>query len=110
MFLVSLPFSCGSNDQNPCIIESPLESIAWLKEYRQNLELSEVPGNRIVQYVYNDECVFLIDACHHCPDAIIHVFDYDGNVVCAFGGIAGLDTCPDFYDAASDEKVLWELK
>ncbi len=36
------------------------------------------------------------------------VYNCQGQVICQFGGIAGLNTCPDFYDTATDKKVIWK--
>lgn len=99
----------SSDASKACFEESPLESVTWLKELKERFENSGDPaGNRIVQYTYQDQCVFWIDDCYHCADKLIQVHNYAGEVLCEFGGIDGRSTCPGFSEVASHEVILWE--
>ena len=92
-----------------CTIENPLETIEWLKQTKESLEIRMIPsGAQIIQYEYNGECVFWIDACYHCYDGLVVVYNANQDVICEFGSIAGLDTCPDFSTEATNEMMLWD--
>jgi hypothetical protein len=97
------------NRINPCNSDDPLEDIQWLKEKKQELELSMgMAGSQIVRYRYMSELVFWIDECYQCPDAIISVYNCEGVVICEFGGIDGRCTCPDFDTEAADSTMLYD--
>jgi hypothetical protein len=79
------------------------------KETKEAFELSMSPSaKRITQYFYQGECVFLIDGCLQCNDNLTTVYDVNQDIICEFGGIAGVDTCPDFDTEATDETILWD--
>ncbi len=104
--------SCKKDDQpeeaTTCDIENPLETIPWLKEIRDGFDMQANPlPKRIIQYFYQGECVFLIDGCIGCNDNLIVVYNLDKDVICEFGGIAGVDTCPNFATEATGELVLY---
>lgn len=63
----------------------------------------------IAQYYYKGQTVILIDDCSNCSDAMQEVYDCNGNVLCQFGGIAGLNTCPDFESKARFVRTLFEI-
>ena len=94
---------------NPsCDYGDPLTEIGWLKELKQTFDQStQAAGARIIQYEYNDQCVFLIDDCYNCADGLLRVFDAEQNLLCEFGGIDGRNTCPDFYEKASKQVILY---
>lgn len=93
--------------QNNCE-DDPLENIAWLKELKTTFDQrAGAAGSQIIQYTYEGECVYLIDDCYQCPDALNLVFDKDKNLLCEFGGIDGRDTCPGFLDNATNKIVLY---
>ena len=111
LFLTFLLFSCSKSEESfsACMLENPIENIAWLKKIKNNFMLSSFYQKReIVQYTYNNETVFLVDACVGCADNLTTVYNCEGIVICEFGGIAGLNTCPDFGTSSTNKKVLWE--
>lgn len=112
LFFLFISCSDKSQDLNKtCSYNDPLEDVDWLKETVKNLkQLNDSPGAEIIQYVYQDQCVFLIDDCFNCADKLVRVYDYDQNLICEFGGFAGLNTCPDFDKEATDRQVLFERK
>lgn len=104
--------SCPNEDvliDKVCEVENPLEELAWLKDIKTNFLLSSVYQKRIIEeYNYKNQTVFLIDNCSDCADNLVIAYDCNGNKVCEFGGIAGLNTCTDFEKNAVKIKVLWE--
>lgn len=84
------------------------EDNAWLEGMIQSLEEREDQKAQIIRYRYNNETVYLVDDCLGCADAMQIVYTCSGEEHCTFGGIAGLNTCPDFFEKATDRKVIWQ--
>lgn len=55
---------------------------------------------------YKEERVFEVHPCLECADVPTTVHNCSGEVVCEFGGLAGVNTCPD-YAPSSDKKLLY---
>ena len=92
-----------------CTTRDPMENVSWLKELQGQLLASAQPaGTRITQYQYNEECVFLVDLCYQCEDGLQTVYNYQKEKICEFGGITGINTCPDFFEQATGELVIWD--
>lgn len=107
LFLTSCPTDLDF--ETTCNVDIHLENLTWLKEIKNSFEQSSsITKNEIVKYEYNNETVFLIDSCKDCADNLIVVYNCEGIVICEFGGIAGLNTCPDFETNAIKIAVLWE--
>ncbi len=102
--------SCKDDEPDKtCNYDNPLQEISWLKDIRDGFDLDTGPQRqRIIQYWYNGKDVFLIQSCYQCPDALSVVYDCEKNIVCEFGGIDGLNTCPDFGQNATNEKILYD--
>lgn len=91
-----------------CRTENPLEDLPWLRQIKQSFEMSAKPaGAQIIGYRYQGDDVFLISGCVGCADEMQEVYDCEGKVICRFGGIAGLNTCPDFFETATDSTMLY---
>ena len=112
LILKNQPESGGSlikftpKDQN--CINNPFEELSWLNSIKTTMEQNMQPnGSYIIQYVYNGECVYVVDSCYGCPDGMVVVYNSSNEVICEFGGIAGLNTCPDFYDLAEGKRYLF---
>lgn len=108
---IILLVSCSDNSDKitVCNTNNPLEELVWLKEIKIGFEQSGFfSKKKIIQYTYQNKSVFLIDICNNCADNLIAVYDCSGNVICEFGGIAGVNTCPDFDKNATNEIILWE--
>jgi len=100
--------STEENLATTCDINDPLETIQWLKETKETFEISMSPSaKRITQYFYQGECVFLINGCVGCDDNLTTVYNVDQEVICEFGGIGGVNTCPDFEAGATGEINLY---
>ena len=111
-FAITFIATCKKDDQpkeaTTCDIDNPLETLQWLKEIRDGFDMQANPlPKRITQYFYQGECVFLIDGCVGCDDNLTTVYNVDQDVICEFGGIAGVDTCPDFDTEATGELILY---
>jgi len=91
-----------------CQTENPLEEIPWLKQMKQSFEMSAKPaGAQIIAYRHEGNDVFLINNCVNCADEMWQVYNCNGEVICQFGGIAGLNSCPDFFKTATDNTMLY---
>jgi hypothetical protein len=103
--------SCKTSENKvswDCNTANPLEDIPWLNEIKTVMEMNtRMAGSQIISYSYKGEHVFWIDRCYNCADDIKTVYNCQGEVICEFGGIAGLNTCPDFHSEASDSTMLF---
>ena len=93
-----------------CGTDNSLEDLAWLRNIKRAFEQSASAVKReIYQYTYEGNTVFLVDDCaSNCNDALQVVYNCNGDIICEFGGIAGLNTCPNFLDTATNKILLWE--
>lgn len=87
--------------------EGHCENTEWLQEIIDNTEQSGQKGE-VIRYYYHGQRVYYVNTCIDCADSMAQVYTCSGNVICQFGGIAGLNTCPDFEDTATHKKVLWQ--
>jgi len=111
LLFILILFSCKEKEKVPeaCGTDDPLENIHWLKELKTSLELSaKMAGAQIILYRYHGEDVFLINDCYNCMDGLIQVYNCSGEVICQFGGFIGMNTCPDFFEEATDSTMLWD--
>jgi hypothetical protein len=80
----------------------------WLKNIEADLKQNTAVKSEIIQYQYNGQVVYYVDSCIGCPDGLTIVYSCNGDVICQFGGIAGLNTCLDFAEKAIKKKVIWK--
>jgi hypothetical protein len=103
--------SCKTSDDKVswiCGTANPLEDIPWLREIKELMEINtQMAGSQIIRYKYKGDDVFWIDMCYNCADNLISVHNCQGDVICEFGGIAGLNTCIDFQSEATDSTMLF---
>lgn len=91
-----------------CNEQRPLENLTFLKEAKDTIDRIDCAGkSSITQYTYNSEIVFEIIICNQIADGQTFVYNCAGEVVCVFGGIAGVNTCPDFAKTATDKIILY---
>lgn len=83
---------CGNND--------------WLNQEIEKLDSMNTTA-RLTQYTYRGQTFFEVRTCLECADTMTVVYNCEGKDICTFGGIAGFNTCPDFYETAIDKKVIW---
>jgi len=111
VILLSTAFQCQDDFPNDSGVE-PRQSCpnssrpAWINDVIKSIEDNGGQGE-IIRYRYHGEYVFLVDGCYQCPDYISSVYNCEKELLCSFGGIAGINTCPHFEDDATHEKVLW---
>ncbi|HEY3430354.1 MAG TPA: hypothetical protein VGK39_06735 [Cyclobacteriaceae bacterium] len=79
----------------------------WLKTVIQNAQQNSSKAE-VIRYHYKLQTVYYINTCINCADSMAQVYTCSGEVICQFGGIAGLNTCPDFNDTATGKKVIWK--
>ncbi|MEP1488287.1 MAG: hypothetical protein ABJK28_07655 [Algibacter sp.] len=107
LFVISF-LGCSETDNgNPSsktCSDDPLENIDWLKNLINNTDSN---GLEIIQYDYKEQTAFSINNCLNCADNLIVIYDCERNKICEFGGIAGLNTCPDFDSEATNKTVIF---
>lgn len=81
--------------------------LGWLQTIIQNANQNTSKAE-VIRYRYNNQTVYYINTCLDCADSMAQVYTCAGDVICQFGGIAGLNTCPDFADKATGKKVIWK--
>lgn len=62
----------------------------------------------LTQYLYNGENVYGFDPGVVYPDIMYTIVNENCEVICQFGGIAGMNTCPDFEENAEVIGILWK--
>ena len=109
LFFLILFISCKKEyDLVACDTQDPLVNISWLKDVKDGFDSwTSVKGN-ITYFEYYGNDVFMITFCVGCPDAYTVVYDCEMNVICEFGGIAGLNTCTDFHENAENKIILYD--
>jgi hypothetical protein len=108
-------YSVGVDAMRRCddgVPESPIDGPLpeWLRRWIATLECAPVDTSsaEVRSYRYQGEIVY-----HHalpCCDQFVEVYGEGGVYVCApEGGITGQGDglCPDFYDVATDEELVW---
>jgi hypothetical protein len=95
------PFVSNEEDGSSC-------NTTWLKTLKSELRQNTDVKSEIIQYVYNNQIVYYVDSCIGCADGLTVVYSCTGEVICQFGGIAGLNTCLDFAEKAIRRKVIWK--
>ena len=81
--------------------------VNWLRTIIENAQQNTSKAE-VIRYQYNGQTVYYINTCIDCADSMGQVHTCSGEVICQFGGIAGLNTCPDFNDTATGRKVIWK--
>lgn len=92
-----------------CENEQVLEDIPSC--IRTDIESASKNGSSeasVTQYLYNGQNVFSFDPGVVYPDIMTTVVNGNCEVVCQFGGIAGMNTCPDFSQNAVVVGVVWK--
>lgn len=104
LYIALSSFTCEDSTALPC------SDSDWLEQRITSMKVRSSAGKAYVaQYFYKGQTVILIDDCSNCSDAMQVVYDCNGNELCQFGGIAGLNTCPDFESSAKFVKTLFEI-
>lgn len=102
--------SCDDEDSCPtqvCDVEDPVTNLPWLADRIALAELMPEFYAEISMYKYNGDYVFLQIQAENVIDGQDLVFDCEGNQICRFRGLAGENTCPDFFEEATFKEKLW---
>lgn len=102
----------GCEQEGPdtvCGLVDPANQLNWLSKLITESE-KDISGNiiRISHYRFEEENVFLAEQNPAIRDKLDLVFDCTGDIICQFGGIAGLNTCPEFDEDAEEVQAIWE--
>ena len=104
LMLVTCAFQCENNsfpdESDYCSDTAWLQTI--IKNAQQNTSKAEV-----IRYHYKNQTVYYVNTCIDCADGMAVVYNCSGQEICKFGGIAGFNTCPDFHESATSNKVIW---
>jgi len=103
--IIAASIGCKHNDPQNNATDLP----QWVKDNIAVFEKNNAKAE-IDQMTYKGKTVFLVDPCVKCPDDLVTVYDRDKNILCEFGGIAGLNTCRDFNSNIKDKVVLWPVE
>lgn len=74
----------GSSTKAACGVDNPIEDLAWLKTYTQQVDASSEELSRylsVVQGTYNGETVFIFDNCCPICSVVISVYDCEGKSI-----------------------------
>ncbi len=93
----------GSENQVRCAAG---ETPSWIEPLIAEIEANGYQGE-IKRYTYNFNYVFMVTSCLNCTDYITLVYTCQKEIICTFGGFAGSNTCPDFNQKATNEKLIW---
>jgi len=80
----------------------------WLACLNQSGLKEKDIADEIYAYQYKGQTVFLVKMCTGCSDSMTQVYACGGQVICAFGGIAGFNTCPDFANLATQQVLVFK--
>ena len=107
--IIAVLFVGCSEDFIATYCPSEGEGNDWLSEMIKDFKRSDQAAE-VYYYEYNGESVFSVNSCVGCADAMTVVYNCQKEVICQFGGIAGLNTCPDFDDQAKEKTRLYPKK
>lgn len=101
---IIVALGCGNaavEKETPACIKAEIERL-------KNAPVSS-PPSKVYQYTYKGQTVYYIPP--KCCDFPSMLFDDSCNVICSpDGGFSGNGDgkCPDFFNARSNEKLIWE--
>jgi Domain of unknown function (DUF6970) len=97
-----LLLSCDKSDDSKADIPKCLQIII-----DENISNPNTLTGKIEKYLYNNEKVFLFTPREGTADVPTTILNSSCQIICEFGGIAGLNTCPDFFESAIFVEVVW---
>ncbi|MFZ5942436.1 MAG: DUF6970 domain-containing protein [Bacteroidota bacterium] len=90
-----------------CGVSDPLKNINWLHEIYLFAERNNVKS-RITKVIYKDEEGFIIETFIDQPaDNMVTFRNCSNEIICEWGGIGGIISCPDFQDYVTFSEILW---
>lgn len=106
LLLISwLTFSCENLDI-PSGLPSCIED--QIKSELMNHQVRSPKKSQVKAYLYLGEKVFIYDPGSGYTDWLYTAINQECEVICEFGGFAGLNTCPDFNEQAEYLGIIWE--
>jgi len=112
MLAAAVLASCGElipvdPTTNPESTEALCDDVTWLESTRAAMSKQELKWE-IHTNIYKGVRVFeLTDCISDRSDAMTVVYDCSGKLVCQFGGITGMNTCPDYPFDSENRALLW---
>lgn len=109
MLAILLLVSCNSIRVTVCeersaTIADACEHSGWLDQKIELLKTMNTTA-RLTQYTYQSKPVFKVRTCLECADTMTTVYSCEGVIICQFGGIAGFNTYPDFFETAPIKRL-----
>lgn len=101
------PETPPQNNTLKCDSDNPAQDIPWVSEFATNYTGRNVQAH-ITRYELDGEYFFEINNCVNCADAMTILYTCDHGKKCETGGIAGLQTCGDFYNRAGEGEIIWK--
>lgn len=83
------------------------EDLVWLDSIKGSIIQNGYTATIYLTH-YQDKRVFEVNACLGCADFPTTVHDCEGTVMCTFGGLSGVNTCPDYGPAMEDKLLYWK--
>ncbi|HEY9116871.1 MAG TPA: hypothetical protein VIN11_03540, partial [Roseivirga sp.] len=81
---------------------------AQIQQEVSNGDKREPTRAHVDAYQYEGEKIYIFDPGSGYADWLYTAYNQDCEVICEFGGFAGLNTCPDFNKKAEYLGVIWE--
>ncbi len=107
IFLAFVLVGCSEKnvDEKPWV--NICSDLAWLEALQGSINQS---GHKAEIYLahYLGQRVFEVNPCLDCAEMITTVYDCQGQVICAFGGLVGLNTCPDYAPDPETKLLYWK--
>lgn len=105
--LPAMLLACSDKDEYCNNVSNPVKEIPWLYELVEANKSKSVEVD-IYAYEYKGETVFVVNECNGCADVITVAKDCSGNTICEWGGLLGLNTCPDFDEEATNKRLVYK--
>ena len=79
-----------------------------IKAEVRNSQVREPNKASVEAYLYQGEKVYIFDPGSGYADWLFTAYNTKCEVICQFGGFAGMNTCPDFTENAEYLGLVWE--
>ena len=104
ILLVFAVSACKAQQQSLTTTNMP----DWLDKKIEQFKIENPDGKgQVEKFLYHEQTVYLVNFCVGCPDFLVYVYNEDEEVICEFGGIAGISSCTDFDKEAISKGIVW---
>lgn len=79
-----------------------------IKTEVKNRPVREPNKASVKAYIYKGEKVYIFDPGSGYADWLYTAYNSGCDVICQFGGFAGMNTCPDFNEHSEYLGIIWE--